>query len=91
LCAAGFTPAPVADAANGDTLWQKYTGSYDTDALLNEPVVRTSLERLLGSEMQHFSSNLYVRGSVDLISGSLSLSGNAAHGGGTEEAVRVHV
>lgn len=86
-CALQATPAAVADAANGDTLWQKYTGSYDTDALLNEPVVRTSLERLLGSEMQHFSNNLNVRGSVDLISGSLSLSGNAAHGGGAEEAV----
>jgi hypothetical protein len=43
--------------------------------------------RLLGSEMNHFSRNLYVRGSVDLISGSLSLAGNAAYGGGAEEAV----
>jgi hypothetical protein len=90
-CTLLVTPASVADVAGGKSLLQKYAGSYDTDALLSEPVVRISLEWLLGSEMKHFTHNLNVHGSVDLISGSLSLSGNAAHGGGAEEAVRVHI
>lgn len=86
-CTLLVTPAPAADVAGGKSLLQKYAGSYDTDALLSEPVVRNSLERLLGSEMKHLTRNLNVHGPVDLVSGSLSLSGNAAHGGGSEEAV----
>jgi len=78
----------LAPGSNGDTSrLQKYIGSYDTDALLEEPAIRTVLEQLLGAELGHFRSNLDVRGSVDLISGSLSLIGNAVHGGGLEEAV----
>ncbi len=73
--------------SGGHAMQQKYAGSYDTDAFLNEPAVRTSLARLLGGQLQHLLDNLDVRGEVDLVSGSLSLSGNAAHSGGIEEAV----
>lgn len=79
--------ADTTTESTGEALRQKYVGSYDTDALLNEPVIMLRLEQLLGVELEHFRSNLDVRGSVDLISDTLSLSGNAVHGGGLEEAV----
>jgi len=75
-------PAPT-----GGELLRKYAGSDDTDALLREPAIRSELAPLLGSELEHFERNLFVRGSVDVVSGSLSLSGNAPHGGTEEEAV----
>lgn len=66
---------------------QKYIGSYDTDALLNEPAIQEKFNELLGADKDHLIRNLDVRGAVDLLSGSLSLVGNAVHGGGIEEAV----
>lgn len=81
--AAAQGPAP----RPGQVLLQKYAGSDDTDALLREPPVRESLQRLLGEDLPHFLENLDVRGSTDLISGALSLSGNAPHQGTLEEAV----
>ena len=71
----------------GQQLLQKYAGSEDTDAFLNEPKVRDALQRLLREELPHLQRNLDVRGSVDVISGALSISGNAPHQGTEEEAV----
>lgn len=65
----------------------KYAGSYDTDAFLKEPAVRAELQKLLGPELKHLMHNLNVKGDVDLINGTLSLSGNAPHQGTEEEAV----
>ena len=81
-----------ATAAQGDEATQramiaKYVGSDDTDAFLKEPVVRAELQKLLGPELKHLMHNLNVKGTVDLIHGSLSLSGNAPHQGTEEEAV----
>ena len=89
LCALLINPvlADTPVAADGYSLQQKYAGSADTDAFLNEPAIRASLEQLLGGQLQHFRENLDVRGEVDLRSGSLSLPGNAAHGESLEEAV----
>lgn len=74
-------------AACGADLVRRFAGSDDTDALLDDPEIAPRLERLLGDELAHFRANLDVRGSVDLHSASLSLPGNAVHGGGLEEAV----
>lgn len=89
-CACLFSAVLSADGptmATGKDLQRQYVGSYDTDALLREPLVSDELQRLLGAELPHFLANLNVRGSVDLVSGALSLSGNAVHYGGEEEAV----
>lgn len=81
-----------ATAAQGDEATQramiaKYAGSDDTDAFLKEPAVHGELQKLLGPELKHLMHNLKVKGAVDLIHGSLSLSGNAPHQGTEEEAV----
>ena len=73
--------------ARAKAMVAKWAGSDDTDALLADPAVKAQLTRLLGKELAHLKQNLDVRGSVDLISGVLALSGNATHGGGEEEAV----
>ena len=87
LATTGCGAAQSTEQPSGRELLQKYAGSDDTDALLNEPPVRHALRRLLGDELPHLELNLNVRGSVDLISGTLSLSGNAPHQGTEEEAV----
>jgi hypothetical protein len=84
---AAFVLAQEAGPSHGHQLLRKYAGSDDTDALLREPPVQESLRQLLGEEIQHLLENLDVRGSADLISGVLSLSGNAPHQGTVEEAV----
>jgi len=71
----------------GEELLKKYANSDDTDALLREPKVRAQLEQLLGGELPHLERNLDVRGSVDVISGALSIEGNAPHQGTEEEGV----
>lgn len=75
------TPKP------GEELLKKYANSEDTDALLREPKVRAQLQQLLGAELPHLEHNLDVRGSVDVISGWLSMEGNAPHMGTEEEGV----
>ena len=80
-------PQVIPDSAGIPALVTRYAGSYDTAALLGEPFVSVALDTLLGPKKQHFMANLDVRGSVDLVSGVLSLAGNAAHHGGEEEAV----
>ncbi len=72
---------------SGEDLRRRFAGSLDTDAFLREPSVRGELVALLGDELDHFVHNLDVRGEVDLVSGHLSLVGNAPHGGTEEEAV----
>jgi hypothetical protein len=76
-----------ATRVQGEALLREFAGSDDTDALLRHPQVRPQLQRLLGSEMDHLMDNINVRGSVDVISGWLSVSGNAPHMGTEEEGV----
>lgn len=87
LLATGSLIAGEEAETPANELVSRYCGSYDTDALLREPFVNERLVSLLGPEMDHFMENLNVRGSVDLVSGALSVAGNAAHHGGEEEAV----
>jgi hypothetical protein len=77
--------SPAAGA--GKQLLRDFAGSDDTDALLRHPQVRPQLQKLLGSELPHLMGNLDVRGSVDVVGGDLSISGNAPHQGTEEEAV----
>jgi hypothetical protein len=77
------TPAPTP----GAVLLKEYAGSYDTDAFLRDPRIRPQMEQLLGGELEHLEWNLNVKGSVDLIGGWLSISGNAPHQGTEEEAI----
>jgi hypothetical protein len=74
-----------ADAARQFTA--KWAGSDDTDGFLNDPAVGPALRKLLGAEMEHLTANLNVKGSVDLIGGSLAVNGNAPHMGTEEEAI----
>ena len=71
----------------GQELLRQFAGSDDTDAFLRHELVRPQLVQLLGDELPHFERNLDVRGSVDLIGGMMSISGNAVHQGTEEEAV----
>jgi len=71
----------------GNELLRQYAGSDDTDSLLRHRDVRPQLLRLLGSELAHLENNLFVRGSVDVVSGALALQGNEPHLGTEEEAV----
>ena len=73
--------------ATARAMLAKYAGSYDPDALLKEPAVRAELQKLLGAQMNHLEHNLNVKGAVDLIGQTLSVSGNAPHQGTEEEAV----
>ncbi|MGB5324290.1 MAG: hypothetical protein WBN40_02545 [Pseudomonadales bacterium] len=81
--------AALADSSpcDPDSGLKQYIGSYDTDALLRDPRIDGPLRTLLGEQYSQLINNLDVRGSVDLVSGDLSLAGNAIHGGGLEEAV----
>lgn len=79
--------AAQGDEATSRAMLAKYAGSYDTDAFLKEPAVRAELLKLLGAEMNHLVHNLSVKGSVDLIGATLSVSGNAPHQGTEEKAV----
>ena len=79
--------AAQSDEAATRAMIVKWAGSYDTDAFLKEPAVRAELQKLLGAHMNHLERNLNVKGSVDLIGQTLSVSGNAPHQGTEEEAV----
>ena len=89
--AAGVTATPLAHALAAvpgkPPLFQKYIGSPYTDGLLREPAVRAELQRLVGAQLPKLLKNLDVKGDVELVSGSLVVSGNASHGGGEEEGI----
>lgn len=93
LAAVCFSAAVTAvSAAQGDAsaaraMITQWAGSYDTDALLKQPAVRAQLQQLLGPELEHLERNLNVSGAVEVISESLSVSGNAPHQGTEEEAI----
>jgi hypothetical protein len=55
--------------------------------LLREAPVRAALVRLLGDRLPQLERNLDVSGSVDVIDGSLAVSGIAPHHGGEDEAI----
>jgi hypothetical protein len=64
-----------------------YAGSYDADAVLNDPDVAAALARLMGGELAHLQANINVRGAVDLVECHLVVQGNADHAGGEEDGI----
>lgn len=89
-----FVSAPAAQsddtaarASAAQAMIVKWAGSYDTDAFLRLPAVRSDLQKLLGPELEHLMHNLNVRGAVDLNGQTLSVNGNAPHQGTEEEAI----
>jgi hypothetical protein len=78
---------PAARPTTGAALVRKYANTDLGFRLLNEPRVRAVLVHLLGNHLQQLERNLDVSGPVDLIGGSLSVSGNAPHQGGEEEGI----
>lgn len=83
----GFAGSAWADEATQRAVIAKWAGSYDTDAFLRQPAVRSELQKLLGPELDHLMHNLNVRGAVDLSGQTLSVNGNAPHQGTEEEAI----
>jgi hypothetical protein len=65
----------------------EHAGGYDTDAILDDPLVAVELRRLLGSELEHLRENLGVRGGADLKSCDLVIEGNANHRGTEENGI----
>ena len=79
--------AQVAAGAIGAALVRKYANTDLGFRLLKEPPVRTALIRLLGNRLPQLERNLDVSGSVDVIDGSLAVSGIAPHRGGEQEGI----
>jgi hypothetical protein len=76
-------PVIVIDASSKvqARLVKRYAATYDYDALLAEPVLKTKLKALLGSEYERFSENMAeLRYPIDVISGDLSVVGSKDRG-----------
>ena len=56
-------------------------------ARLDEPAVRERLTALVGDALPRLRRNLNVTAAIAVVGGALSVSGNAPHRGGEEEAV----
>ena len=61
-------------------------GTYNNDALLNDPQVGEALTHVVGMDVGLLKRNLATRGPIDFIDGYLVLTGLAPHMGGSEEA-----
>lgn len=83
----GTASRAQAAVPSGPALFQKYVGSSNSEGFLNEPAVRAELQKMVGAELPRLLKNLNVKGDVDLVSGQLVVSGNAAHAGGEEEGI----
>jgi len=81
-----FCSMLAAQQQNDFSRFKTFAGDYKSNEILNDKTVKPILKKILGKEYQHFISNLDVIGSVDLISGGISLEGNADHMGGEEMA-----
>lgn len=76
----------TAQAQNPPPL-RKYVGSPDYPALLKEPAVKARLQAVVGKQLPTLMRNLNVAGDMGLVSGAITISGNAPHKGGEEEGV----
>lgn len=66
---------------------RKYVGSPDYPALLKEPAVKAKLQAVVGKQLPALMHNINVTGDMGLVSGAITISGNAPHKGGEEEGV----
>jgi hypothetical protein len=76
----------VAQQQNDFSRFKSFAGDYKSNEILEDKTVKPILKKILGTDYQHFINNLDIMGSVDLISGGISLEGNATHNGGEEMA-----
>lgn len=82
-----FSTTLFAQGQNDFSHFKSFAGDYKSYDILEDKMLKPILKKILGKEYQHFVSNLDVVGSVDLISGSIVLQGNADHAGGEEMAL----
>jgi hypothetical protein len=61
-------------------------GTYNNDALLNDPQVKQAMTLVLGKDVGLLKQNLATRGPIDFIDGNLVITGQAPPMGGAEEA-----
>lgn len=61
-------------------------GTYNYDALLDDPQVVQATKLVVGKDVGLLKENLATRGPIDFIDGNLVLAGLAPHMGGAEEA-----
>jgi len=80
----GAQPAPPSRSA---ALVRRYANTELGFRLLREPSVRPALVRILGDRVPLLERNLELSNSVDVIAGSLAVSGIAPHHGGEDEAI----
>ena len=78
--------AATAQAQNTPPL-RKYVGSPDYPALLKEPAVKAKLQAVVGKQLPALMHSISVTGDMGLVSGAITISGNAPHKGGEEEGV----
>lgn len=81
-----FSVIISAQVQNDFSHFKVFAGEYKSYEVLEDKTLKPILKKLLGKEYQHFTNNLDVIGSVDLISGGIVLEGNASHNGGEEMA-----
>lgn len=79
--------AMFAQVQNDFSHFKVFAGDYKSYEILEDKTLKPILKKILGKEYNHFIGNLDVIGSVDLISGGISLQGNASHQGGEEMAM----
>ena len=61
-------------------------GTYNNDALLDDPQVKQATRLVVGKDVGLLKENLATRGPIDFIDGNFVLAGQAPHMGGAEEA-----
>lgn len=83
--------SPAASDANaepfGETLIARYIATWELDAFFAEPIIAAELEALLGAQRDDVMRALDATGGIEYYGGGLSVSGNAAHAGGENEAI----
>lgn len=65
----------------------KYAGNPDYPALFKEPAVQAQMQKIVGAQMKQLMHHLNVAGDIELVGGALTVSGNAPHSGGIDEAI----
>lgn len=66
---------------------KKYAGEYASEKVITDKKVNPTLRKMMGKEYKHLIQNLSVTGPVDLIAGSIVISGNAPHSGGYDMGI----
>jgi hypothetical protein len=90
LCAgvlAASTAVAQGKPYDAKALVAKYAGNPDYPALFKEPAVQAQMQKIVGPQMKQLMDHLSVAGDIELVGGALTVSGNAPHAGGIDEAI----